>query len=82
MMQQGPLIACVRQATEMDHLCTRTGGVRAFGDCDDFMRHLMAHLLGDEFEAWEASLAAKKADYDAKRPAAGKTRGDIFAKKR
>lgn len=80
-MQKGPLIACVRQDTEMDRLCAARGGVRAYGDCDAFMRHLMKHLLGDDFEAWEASLPAKRASYDAKRPSEGKRRGDIFVKK-
>eukprot|EP00931_Biecheleriopsis_adriatica_P062711 TRINITY_DN37857_c0_g1_i1.p1 TRINITY_DN37857_c0_g1~~TRINITY_DN37857_c0_g1_i1.p1 ORF type:complete len:472 (-),score=101.66 TRINITY_DN37857_c0_g1_i1:61-1455(-) len=80
-IQKGPLIACVRQDTEMDRLCISTGGVRAYGDCDEFMYHLMLGLLGDAFGDWEASLAAKRAVYDAQRPAAGKKRGDIFVKK-
>ena len=67
----------------MDHRCGR-GGVRAYGDCDDFMRFVMEALLGDGFGAWQAGLPAKAAEYDAKRPPRGscKKRGDIFVKKR
>ena len=43
-MPRGPLIVCVRQDTEMDPLCAR--GVRAYGDCDDFMALLLRSLLG------------------------------------
>lgn len=82
MMHRGPLIACVRQDTEMDGLCAKTNGVRAYGDCDDFMRRVMQALLGKEsFLEWEASLPAKQATYDQQRPKAGKQRGDIFVKK-
>lgn len=80
-MQNGPLIACVRQDTEMDRLCKSRAGVRAYGNCDDFMRHLMRHLLGDDFDAWEESLTDKRASYDARRPSEGKRRGDIFVRK-
>eukprot|EP01062_Namystynia_karyoxenos_P066304 TRINITY_DN60267_c0_g1_i1.p1 TRINITY_DN60267_c0_g1~~TRINITY_DN60267_c0_g1_i1.p1 ORF type:complete len:412 (+),score=92.71 TRINITY_DN60267_c0_g1_i1:72-1307(+) len=81
-MHSGPLIVCVRQETEMDELCKRSGGVRAFGDCDDFMRHLMRALLGEEeFAKWTASLPDKAAVYDSQRPTRGKKRGDIFVKK-
>eukprot|EP00930_Biecheleria_cincta_P023395 TRINITY_DN16910_c0_g1_i1.p1 TRINITY_DN16910_c0_g1~~TRINITY_DN16910_c0_g1_i1.p1 ORF type:complete len:407 (+),score=52.18 TRINITY_DN16910_c0_g1_i1:311-1531(+) len=81
-IQKGPLIACVRQDTEMDRLCDRRGGVRAYGDCDTFMKMTMRALLGDDkCDAWEASLPAKKDTYASKRPAAGKQRGDIFVKK-
>merc|ERR1719375_265932 len=74
MMPRGPLIACVRQDTEMDGLCKRSGGVRAYGDCDNFMRHLMVAMLEDKFAEWEESLAAKQQTYDAKRPTQGKQR--------
>lgn len=81
-IQKGPLIVCVRQDTEMDRLCKRTGGVRAYGDCDVFMRHLMRALLGDaDCDAWEDSLSKKAEAYDSKRPTSGKKRGDIFVKK-
>jgi len=80
-IQRGPLIICVRQDTEMDRLSESTCGIRAWGDCDDFMRRVMQHLLGDSFQAWSASLEEKQASYDAKRPAAGKRRGDIFVMK-
>jgi mono-ADP-ribosyltransferase sirtuin 6 len=79
---KGPLIVCVRQETEMDGLCQRTGGVRAFGDCDAFCELMMQSLLGaEEYAAWVAGLPAKKAEYDAQRPTAGKQRGDIFVMK-
>ena len=84
LMQRGPLVACVRQDTEMDTHCASTGGVRAYGDCDDFMRALMGAMLGEEaFAEWVASLAAKAPLYDAQRPPPGccKKRGDIFVKK-
>merc|ERR1712129_167997 len=81
MMHKGPLIACVRQDTEMDSLCKSTRGVRAYGDCDNFMRHLMVEMLADDFTGWERSLAAKRAAYDARRPIEGKKRGDLFVKK-
>lgn len=81
-IQRGPLIVCVRQDTEMDRLCASSGGIRAYGDCDAFMRHLMRALLGAaDFDAWVASLPARRAEYDAKRPTLGKQRGDIFVKK-
>jgi len=80
-IQSGPLIACVRQDTEMDALCQKTNGVRAYGNCDEFMRYLMQALLEDTFDEWEASLVDKRKDYDAKRPTQGKKRGDIFVKK-
>mmetsp|Transcript_26088 Transcript_26088/g.48961 ORF Transcript_26088/g.48961 Transcript_26088/m.48961 type:complete len:93 (-) Transcript_26088:136-414(-) len=80
-IQQGPLIVCVRQDTEMDRLCRSSGGVRVYGDCDEFMYHVMVALLGDEYEAWEASLTKKNALYNALRPTTGKKRGDIFVKK-
>lgn len=82
MMHKGPLIACVRQDTEMDGLCKRTGGVRAYGDCDDFMRLVMMEFYGDEdFAAWERSLVQKGKLYAQLRPNAGKQRGDVFVKK-
>lgn len=81
LVQKGPLIVCVRQDTEMDQRCASTGGVRAYGDCDEFMYYLMVDMLGEGFAEWEASLAEKKKIYDAQRPAAGKKRGDIFVKK-
>ena len=71
------------QDTEMDGRCARRG-VRAWGDCDDFMRLLMAALLGaDGFAQWEQALAAKASEYDSRRPPLGscKKRGDIFVKK-
>lgn len=81
LMHQGPLIACVRQDTQMDAACDATGGVRVWGDCDDFMRRVMQAILAEGFEEWEASLAGKRPGYDALRPAQGKQRGDIFVKK-
>eukprot|EP00434_Breviolum_minutum_P030284 symbB.v1.2.026788.t2/scaffold2527.1/size76866/2 len=81
LIQKGPLLVCVRQDTEMDQRCVATGGVRAYGDCDAFMYHLMVEMLGKGFSEWQASLTQKKYSYDALRPAAGKKRGDIFVKK-
>jgi len=81
-IHQGPLIVCVRQDTEMDEICEETNGVRAYGDCDDFMRYLMVEMLGaDGCGKWEASLLVKREAYDEKRPVKGKKRGDIFVKK-
>ena len=37
-------------------------GVRAYGNCDDFMRFVMEDMLGSTtFAEWEASLVAKRA---------------------
>ncbi|CAE7426749.1 Sirt6 [Symbiodinium pilosum] len=80
-IQKGPLIACVRQDTDMDRLCQSSGGVRVYGDCDEFMYHVMADLLGEAFDDWQASLSQKSAIYDSQRPTIGKRRGDIFVKK-
>lgn len=80
-IQKGPLIVCVRQDTEMDRLCQTSNGVRSYGDCDDFMRRVMLHLLGEDFGPWAASLEGKRGGYDAMRPATGKRRGDIFVMK-
>ena len=82
-MHPGPLITCVRQDTEMDSHTTLSGGVRAYGNCDDFMRELMREFLGEAALEWEASLAARSALYDLQRPPCGscKRRGDIFVKK-
>lgn len=79
----GPLVVCVRQDTEFDRRAA-VNGVRAYGDCDAFMREVMRELLGEApFGAWVASLVAKRAAYDARRPPRGscKRRGDIFVKK-
>jgi mono-ADP-ribosyltransferase sirtuin 6 len=81
-MGSGPLVACVRQDTEMDGHVATSGGVRAYGDTDAFMALLMRSLLGDvACEAWEATLEGRKAGYDRLRPTAGKRRGDIFVMK-
>lgn len=81
-MHQGPLIACVRQDTEMDSYVKRSGGVRVYGDCDDFMRLLMREYYGEEaVRTWEQSLSSKIELYNKLRPSPGKQRGDVFVKK-
>ena len=69
---------------QMDALCASSGGVRAHGDTDDFMRHLMRSLLGEsEYSAWTGAESMRQQFYDSKRLPSGscKERGDIFVRK-
>ena len=60
----------------MDSVCTaknpdkpsETLGARVYGNCDQFMKELMKHLLGkEELEEWESEQGQRMTEYDGQR---------------